>query len=305
MNILFAATTEKAEFWFPRLQPLLPQDRFFAWPDNNGGDIDVAVVATHPRGALAGLPKLRFIQSLWMGVDNIVKDPDLPKGVPVARLIDPGMVAAMGETAIAYVLDWHRHFWCYRKFQQQKLWKRRRQYLASDRTIGILGLGELGSSVAAKMRALGFHVAGWSRRPKTLDGVYCSTDLEEVASRSDVLICLLPLTEKTRGIVNSGILRLVRKDGCVINLARGGHVVIPDLLAALDSGHLAQAYLDVFETEPLPADSPLWAHPGLTITPHIAALTEPRTSVGKVAENIERLRRGERPNNLVDFEAGY
>ena len=305
MNILFAARTEKAEFWFPRLQPLLPQDRLFAWPDNNGGDIDVALVATHPKGALAGLPKLRFIQSLWMGVDNIVKDPDLPEGVPVARLIDPGMVAAMGETAIAYVLDWHRHFWCYRKFQQQKLWKHRRQYLASDRTIGILGLGELGSTVAAKLRAMGFHVAGWSRRPKSLDGVYCSTDLEEVASRSDVLICLLPLTEKTRGIVNSRILRLVRKDGGIINLARGGHVVIPDLLAALDAGHLAQAYLDVFETEPLPADSPLWTHPGVTVTPHIAALTEPRTSVGKVAENIERLRRGERPHNLVDFEAGY
>jgi glyoxylate/hydroxypyruvate reductase A len=305
VNILFAATTEKAEFWVPRLQPLLPQDRFFAWPDNNGGDIDVALVATHPKGALAGLPKLRFIQSLWMGVDNIVKDPDLPPGVPVARLIDPGMVAAMGETAIAYVLDWHRHFWCYRKFQQLKVWKRRRQFLASDRTIGILGLGELGSIIAARLHAMGFHVAGWSRRPKALDGVYCSTDLDEVLRRSDAVICLLPLTPHTRGILNKDKLQKIRKDGCVINLARGGHVVIPDLLAVLDSGHLAQAYLDVFETEPLPADSPLWAHPGVTVTPHIAALTEPRTSVGKVAENIERLRRGEKPRNLVDFDAGY
>jgi glyoxylate/hydroxypyruvate reductase A len=305
VNILFASTKEKPEFWFPRLRPLLPRDRFFGWPDNNGGDIDVAVVATHPKGALAGLPRLRLIQSLWMGVENIVHDPDLPKGVPVARLIDPGMVAAMGETAIAYVLDWHRHFWCYRKFQQQKAWKRRRQFLASDRTIGVLGLGELGSTIAAKLHAMGFHVAGWSRRPKSLDGVYCSTDLEEVAGRSDALICLLPLTDKTRGIIDRRILGLIRKDGCVINLARGGHVVVPDLVAALDSGHLAQAYLDVFETEPLPADSPLWAHPGLTITPHIAALTEPRTSVGKVAENIERVRRGEKPTNTVDFEAGY
>ena len=106
MNILFAARSEKAEFWIPRLQPLLPGDRFFGWPDNNGGDIDVAVVATHPKGALAGLPNLRLIQSLWMGVENIVNDPDLPKGVPVARLIDPGMVAAMSETAIARVAAW-------------------------------------------------------------------------------------------------------------------------------------------------------------------------------------------------------
>ena len=305
MNILFASSKEKGEFWFPLLRKHLPDDRFFEWPDNNGGDIDVAVVATHPKGALAGLPKLKLIQSLWMGVENIVNDPDLPKGVPVARLIDPGMVAAMGETAIAYVLDWHRHFWCYRQFQKDKVWKRRKQYLASDRTVGILGLGELGGSIALKLRAMGFNVAGWSRRPKSLEGIYCSTDIEDVARRSDVLICLLPLTEKTRGTINSKILSLVKKDGCLINLARGGHVVMADLMAALDSGHLAHAYLDVFELEPLPADSPLWAHPGITLTPHIAALTEPRTSAGKVAENIDCIRRGEVPHNTVDFSAGY
>jgi glyoxylate/hydroxypyruvate reductase A len=305
LNILFASTKEKPEFWFPLLQKALPEDRFFGWPDNNRGDIDIALVATHPKGALGGLPKLRLIQSLWMGVENIVADPDLPEGVPVARLIDPGMVAAMGETAIAWVLDWHRHFYCYRSFQNQKIWKRRRQFLASDRTVGILGLGELGSTVAAKLRAMGFHVAGWSRRPKSLDGVYCSTDIDEILSRSDAVICLLPLTAHTRGILNAERIQKIKADGCLINLARGGHVVIPDLLAALDSGHLAHAYLDVFETEPLPTDSPLWRHPGITMTPHIAALTEPRTSVGKVAENIERIRRGEQPRNTVDFEAGY
>jgi glyoxylate/hydroxypyruvate reductase A len=305
VNILFASTKEKPEFWFPLLQKALPGDRFFAWPDTNGGDIDVALVATHPRGAFAGLPRLKLIQSLWMGVENIIGDAELPKGVPVARLIDPGMVAAMGETVIACVLDWHRHFWCYRKFQQDRVWKRRRQYLASDRTIGLLGLGELGTSAAAKLQALGFNVAGWSRRPKSLEGIFCSTDLEEVVRRSNALVCLLPLTGKTKGILNSRILSLMPKDGCVINVARGAHVVVPDLLAALDAGHLARAYLDVFETEPLPADSPLWSHPGVSVTPHIAALTEPRTSVGKIAENLERLRRGEAPLNTVDFAAGY
>ena len=305
MNILFASTKEKAEFWFPLLQEALPADRFFAWPDTNGGDIDVALVATHPKGVFAGLTRLRLIQSLWMGVENIIGDAELPKGVPVARLIDPGMVAAMGETVLSCVLDWHRHFWCYRQFQKDRVWKRRRQYLASDRTIGLLGLGELGGSAAAKLRALGFNVAGWSRRPKKLEGVFCSTDLEEVVRRSNALVCLLPLTEKTRGMINSQTLSLMPKGGCVINVARGAHLVVPDLLAALDSGHLARAYLDVFETEPLPADSPLWAHPGVSVTPHIAALTEPRTSVGKIAENVERLRRGEAPLNTVDFGAGY
>ena len=305
MNILFSSTKEKPEFWFPLLQQLLPNDRFFCYPDTNGGDIDIALVATHHPGTFAGLKKLKLIQSLWMGVENIVTDPELPRGVPVARLIDPGMVAAMGETALAYVLDWHRHFYCYRQFQQQKIWKRRKQYLASDRTIGILGLGELGASVAAKLLALGFNVTGWSRTPKNLDGVRCSTDINQVLSASDAVICLLPLTPQTRGVLDKAAFARIRKDGCVINLARGGHVVVPDLLAALDSGHLAHAYLDVFEPEPLPADSPLWAHPGVTLTPHIAALSEPRTSVGRIAANFELARRGGKVPNTVDFAAGY
>jgi glyoxylate/hydroxypyruvate reductase len=305
VNILFASTKEKPEFWLPLLRKALPADRFYAFPETNGGDIDVALVATHPKGAFAGLTRLKLIQSLWMGVENIIGDPELSRGVPVARLIDPGMVAAMGETVIAHVIDWHRHLYCYRKFQAGGVWKRRRQYLASDRTIGVLGLGELGGSAAAKLRALGFNVAGWSRRPKKLEGVHCSTDLDEILSRSDAVVCLLPLTAQTRGILNKDSIQRIRKGGCLINLARGGHVVIPDLLAALDSGHLAHAYLDVFETEPLPAGSPLWSHAGVTVTPHIAALSEPRTSVGKIAENIERLRRGEAPLNTVDFAAGY
>ncbi len=305
MNILFSSTKEKPEFWFPLLRKALPGDRFFAWPDTNGGHIDIALVATHPEGTFAGLQRLKLIQSMWMGVENIISDPSLPRGVPVARLIDPGMVGAMGEMVIAHVLDWHRHLYCYRKFQADKVWKRRRQYLPSDRTVGILGLGELGGSIAAKLRAMDFNVAGWSRGPRKLHGVHCSTDLDDVLSRSDAVVCLLPLTPATRGILNKSSIERIKKGGCVINVARGGHLVVADLLAALDAGHLAHAYLDVFETEPLPAGSPLWAHPGITITPHIAALSEPRTSVGEIAANIERVRRGEAPLHLVDFAAGY
>ena len=153
MNILFSSTKEKPEFWFPLLQKLLPAERFFAFPDINGGDIDIALVATHQPGTFANLRKLKLIQSLWMGVENIVADTELPKGVPVARLIAPGMVAAMGETVIAYVLDWHRHFYCYRTFQEQKTWKRRRQYLASDRTVGIPHLEERIDDIRAVLGA--------------------------------------------------------------------------------------------------------------------------------------------------------
>jgi len=305
LNLLFASTKEDPQRWRRLLEPALPQDRFFAWPDVNSGAIDVALVATHPRGTFAQLPRLKLIQSLWMGVENILADTEVPRGTPLARLIDPGMVHAMAETVIASVLDWHRLRYVYRAQQRARTWRWQRQMLPSDRTVGLLGLGELGSYAAAKLLSLGFRVCGWSRRPKAIEGVHCSTDLDEVVSRSQALVCLLPLTAQTRGVLNARAFASMPKGGCVINLARGAHVVTADLLAALESGQLAHAYLDVFEIEPLPADSPLWAHPGVTITPHIAALTEPRTAIPKIVENVERVRRGEVPLNLVDREAGY
>ena len=302
MNILFASETEKAEFWIPLLEQALPQDRFYAKPD---APIDIAVLATPPAGLLARLKGVKLIQSLWMGVEKLLADPGLPQGVPLARLIDPGMVAAMSESVIAHVLDWHRHHYRYRAQQAERQWRRRKQYLASDRTVGILGLGTLGSDAARKLLALGFKVAGLSRRPKDLSGVTCFTELQPMLRATDALVCLLPLTRETQGILNGRNLALVKKHGCVINLARGAHLVVSDLLRELDSGHLAHAYLDVFDSEPLAPSDPLWKHPGVTITPHSAALTEPRTAIPKIVENVERVRRGEAPHNLVDFAAGY
>ncbi|MGH8635763.1 MAG: 2-hydroxyacid dehydrogenase [Burkholderiales bacterium] len=265
----------------------------------------MAIVATHPAGTFAPLPRLKLIQSLWMGVENILADAEVPRGVPLARLIDPGMVHAMAETVIASVLDWHRHLYRYRAQQRERKWKAHAQWLPADRTVGLLGLGELGGYAAARLVALGFKVCGWSRRPKSLEGVQCSTDLDEVVAKSQALVCLLPLTARTRGVLNARAFARMPKGGCIINVARGAHVVAPDLVAALDSGQLAHAYLDVFDQEPLPADSALWAHPGITITPHVAALTEPRTAVAKIVENVERVRRGAAPLNLVDRDAGY
>ena len=302
LNILFASETEDAGIWLPRLKHALPNDKFFVSPQN---DIDVALVATPPRGTFEPLKKLKLVQSLWMGVERLLADPAFPKGVPLARLVDPGMVAAMSETVIAHVLDWHRHHYYYRAEQEARRWHRLKQYLASDRAVGLLGLGELGSDAAHKLNALGFNVVGWSRRPKKLQGVTCLTELDAVLERSDVVVCLLPLTAHTRGILNSRTLRKMKLGGALINVARGGHLVAEDLIEVLDSGYLAHAYLDVFEHEPLPREHPLWSHPAITITPHSAALTEPRTAIPRIVENIERLRRGEPPHNLVDFDAGY
>jgi glyoxylate/hydroxypyruvate reductase A len=302
VNILFASESESPEVWLPLLERALPNDRVFL----SGSAIDIALVATPPAGTLERLQGAKLIQSLWMGVEKLLADPALPKGVPVARLVDPGMVAAMSETVLAHVLDWHRHHYYYRRKQQESKWTRRLpQHLAADRSIGLLGLGELGTDAARKLLALGFNVAGWSRRPKSIEGVRSFTDLEAMLRITDALVCLLPLTAQTKGILNSRVLRSVKNGGCLINVARGAHLVVSDLVAALDSGHLAHAYLDVFEPEPLPAASPLWRHPGVTITPHSAALTEPRTALPKIVENIERVRRGETPLNLVDLDAGY
>jgi glyoxylate/hydroxypyruvate reductase len=302
VKVLFASRSEKPEDWLPPLRQALPRDEFLLEAD---GSVDVALVAQPPPGTLERLGDAQLIQSLWMGVEKLLADPALPRHVPLARLVDPGMVAAMSEMVLAHVLDWHRHLFLYRYHQAHGTWRQLDQKLASDRTVGILGLGALGTDAARKLVALGFNVAGYSRRPKEIEGVRRLTDLQLFLEQTDALVCLLPLTPQTRGILNGENLRRLRQGACIINLARGAHVVTADLIAALDSGHLSRAYLDVFDEEPLPESSPLWNHPAVTLTPHVAALTEPRTAVPVVAENIERVRRGQPPLHLVDRAAGY
>jgi glyoxylate/hydroxypyruvate reductase A len=302
MKILFASESEKPELWLPRLKEALPGDEIVLSPDKS---VDIALIASPPPGTFQKLGQPKLVQSLWMGVEKLLADPSYPRSVPLARLVDPGMVAAMSETVLAFVLDWHRHFHHYRAHQRGRAWKRMEQRMASDRTVGLLGLGELGTDAAKKLLALGFNVAGWSRRPKDIPGVKSFTDLASMLRTTDALVCLLPLTPQTEGILNARTFSQMKRGGCVINVARGAHLVARDLLAALDSGSLSHAYLDVFTTEPLPGNDALWDHPAVTVTPHIAALTEPRTALPKVLENIERVRRGETPLNLVDFQAGY
>ena len=308
MNVLFLSQIEEPGRWLPGLQELLPQDRFFTPEDYDPRAIDVALVARPPEGKLAALTNLKLVQSLFMGVDGLLADASFPRNRPLARLIDPGMVAAMAESVCAHVLDYHRHHYFYRARKAQKTWERLPQYMAAERTIGILGMGELGSVVARHLLAFGFTVLGWRRRAQPLESVACLTGgdgLKALLERSHCVVSLLPLTAATRGILDAAAFARMPAGGCIINVARGPQVVVPDLLAALDTGHLAHAYLDVFDKEPLAQDSPLWAHAGVSITPHTAALTEPRTAMAKVAENIERIRAGQPALNLVDFGAGY
>ena len=309
MHIALVGTKLNPETWLPLLRARLPQDHFHVFPEiPDRAAIEVAIVASPRPGEVAQLPRLKLAQCLWMGVDALVLDRSLPAHVPVARMVDPSMIVAMSETVLHRVLDFHRDFYAYRAQQAARRWALLPQRLPSERTIGFLGLGELGSDAAKKLLALGFRACGWSRSPKALAGVDCyagEDGLAQMLPRCDMLVCLLPLTPQTRGILAKPLLDRLKPGAALVHLGRGAQMVTRDVVAALDAGRLAHAYLDVFETEPLPADDPLWARADVSITPHIAAITEPRTALEVVAQNVERVRRGEPPLHVVDFRAGY
>lgn len=276
--------------------------------DYDPATIDVALVAKPQAGVLAALTRVKLLQSLWMGVDGLLAESDLPRNVPIARLVDPTMTRAMSETVLAHVLACHRQLHRYRDLQREQRWQPLKQPRAFERSVGLLGLGELGQDAAKLLAAIGFRVLGWSRTLKEVHDVACFTGeagLYDMLAQSEIVVCLLPLTRATHGVLDARAFAAMPAGACVINVARGAHVVERDLLAALDRGHLAHALLDVFEVEPLPPAHPLWTHPRVTVTPHVAAATIARYAVEAVVENLERVQRGEAPRYRVDPARGY
>ena len=271
-------------------------------------DIEVALAWKPDRGLLATLRNLRLIVSLGMGVDHLLADDKLPTGVPIVRIMDDGLIGQMSEYAIFWALRHHRDIDKYAASQRAKAWKPLDFVDTLHRRIGVMGLGTIGQDTARKFAALGFPTAGWSRTAKTLQGIetFHGTDgFAKFLSRSDILVDVLPLTRETHGILGAKAFAALPNGAFFINMARGGHVVDADLLATLDSGHLSGAVLDVFNTEPLPADHPYWTHPKVRVTPHIAGATNPRTASPGVIENIKRLRAGQPLIHTVDPKTGY
>ncbi len=309
MTLLFLSKHDDPVKWSAALRTHLPDLDIRIWPDTgNVADIDAAMVWSHPPGELGRYPNLRLILSLGAGVNHVLDDPDLPPDIPIARIVDPGLTAGMVEYAVAAVLRYHRNLDVYERFQRDARWKKLPIPSTARRGIGVLGLGEIGGACAQALAAFGFPVAGWSRTPKTIEGVtgyFGSEGLKPFLARTDIAICVLPLTPATQGIINREFLATLPRGAFVVNIARGGHVVDADLIAALDSGHIAGATLDVFQPEPPPADHPYWRHPKVTMTPHIASLTNPETAVLPIVENLRRL--GDRRPflNLVDRISGY
>jgi glyoxylate/hydroxypyruvate reductase A len=222
--------------------------------------------------------------------------------------MDEGLVGQMSEYAIFWALRHHREIDKYAESQRARRWQPRDMVDTIHRRVGVMGLGTIGQDTARKFAALGFPTAGWSRSPKTLPPVETFHGADGFAAflaRSDILVDVLPLTRDTRGLLNARAFARLPKGAFFINMARGGHVVDADLLAALDSGHLGGATLDVFNQEPLPADHPYWAHPKVHVTPHIAGATNPRTASPGIIENIKRLRSGQPLIHRVDPKTGY
>ena len=312
MKLMFVSEEDRAEDWRDEMLRHFPDMTFLVWPDDAGrvdlASVDYCLAWKPPVGALKQLSGLKYVQSLGAGVDGLLLDPELPTHIPISRMVDRSLVQGMTEYILYNVIHYHRKMGAYEAQQRAGAWKVLSQVDPRTRRIGIMGLGELGRDAAEKMLPLEFDIASWSRAPKDMDGVtsfHGEVGLDPFLARTDILICLLPLTDTTRGIINADNLAKLPDGAVVINCARGGHVVDDDLLAALDGDHIAGACLDVFNTEPLPPGHPYWTHPKVRMTPHTASLTGAQSAAEYVAENIRRVERGEAPLNVVDLTAGY
>nr|WP_260468574.1 glyoxylate/hydroxypyruvate reductase A [Stutzerimonas stutzeri] len=265
------------------------------------------MVANPPPGSLQGLPGLRLIQSLWAGVDRLLDDPSLPD-VPLARMVDPAMSAAMAETALWATLSLHRRFFDYAQQQRDRHWYPLPQRRADEIEIAVLGMGQMGRTCARRLLETGYRVTGWNQHGGAIAGMALEHGLEALwplLARSDIVINLLPLTPQTADLLDRRFFAAMRRGAALVNLARGGHLVEADLLQALDRGQLDRAVLDVFRQEPLATDHPFWCHPRVTVLPHSAAATDMRSAASIVALNLQALRDGRPISHLVQRKRGY
>ncbi len=307
--MLYACNGVDSAAWLAALHRELPDIEIREHPNTgNPAEIDFAFVWKYPPGLLGTLPNLKAIFALGAGIESILADPSLPAQVPLVRMVDPGLAVGMNEFVLMRVLHYHRQMHLHESNQRARRWVRTVPPLPQDRRVGLLGWGELGSLCARTLIGLGFDVAGWSRspRPDETARLYHGADqLDAFLARSDILVCLLPLTAETTGIINARTLAQLPRGAFFINVARGQHVVDADLLAALDSDQIAGATLDVFSVEPLPPEHPYWVHPKVTVVPHVAAITQVKTAARTLAANVRRVLAGEPLPHAVDRRRGY
>ncbi len=309
MALMFYSSVDSAERWRAQFARLAPEIELRIWPEiGEPAAIDYALVWRPAPGLLASLPNLKLILSLGAGVDHLLRDPLLPRALPIVRLVDPYLTDAMSEYVVLQVLRLHRQDLEYRAQQQARIWQQLEQKNAGERPVGILGFGEIGQDAGRKLERLGFPVSGWSCRAKSVDGfsTYAgAAGLPDLLAGSEILVCLLPLTSATQGILCARTFAALPAGAGLVNAGRGGHLVEEDLIPALDSGRLSAAALDVFGEEPLPEGHPFWRHPRILITPHVAGTTNPATAAPIVLDNLRRFADGRALLNRIDPALEY
>jgi len=306
LNFFFGKPDEWRQ-WFAAEMPELDVR---VWPDTgNREDIDVVACGSLPEGAFKTFPNLRLVVSLLAGPDAILHDPAVPKDVPIVRAGDPAGDTMMNEVTLLHVLRHHRNMPAYAAAQQRAEWISLPRLPARERKVGVMGLGAIGLAAAKTLKGIGFQVAGWVRTPRPApDGIEVFAgkgQFPAFLARSEIVVNLLPITPETENVLDAKAFAALPKGASVVNLGRGAHVVDADLIAALDSGHLAAATLDVFRKEPLPSDDPLWRHPKITVMPHASRRIEARPMVPRICDAIRRLNAGRPLENVVDRARGY
>jgi glyoxylate/hydroxypyruvate reductase A len=309
MSIVIVGSNRDRSDWVAAMHSIDPALKVEVWPEISDPEkVEFAVCWKQPPHVLSQFPNLKCISSIGAGVEHLLNDTTIPVGVPLVRLVDDDLKQSMAEYVVLGVLEHFRKLEGYRKLQGQARWEEIQIPHISQLGIGIMGFGEIGQFVAKKLSDFGFRVCGWNRSRRH-DGemrVYSGRDeLGEFLGSANVLVCLLPLTAETESILNEQNLGQLPPGAYLINAGRGGHLVESDLLSALDSGHLSGALLDVFREEPLPGGHPFWNHDKITVTPHIASITNPVSASAEVVENYRRVLNNEPLLNLVDIDSGY
>jgi glyoxylate/hydroxypyruvate reductase A len=315
MAFLIVTPTWPAATWAAAMNKADPTMDVRIWPDKVGNSADITYAAAWlpPPHVMTGFPNLRVIFSFGAGVDAILSDPTLPQTVPIVRVNDPDLTMRMSEFVVMHVLMHHRQHRRIEENQRRGVWDSFPTHAASALRVGIMGLGVLGTDAARKLAMMGFQVSGWSRSSKSIEGVRChsgATGFDAFLAETDILVSLLPATPETDGIINRESIRKLSRRGpfgapIILNAGRGRQQVEEDIVAALDAGDLYSASLDVFRKEPLPADSPLWTHPRVLLSPHLAADSDPETICRYVRDQIRDFEAGRPLINLVDRSRGY
>ncbi|WP_250510715.1 glyoxylate/hydroxypyruvate reductase A [Caballeronia sp. GACF4] len=308
MALLYKADPERGRQWAQLFASKAPETPFRLWPDIGDAASILYLAAWQPPADLTrALPNLEVIFSVGAGIDQFDLSA-VPSSIAVVRMVEPGIVEGMVEYVTQAVLTVHRDLFDYAAQQRERVWRAMPVRAASTRRVGVLGLGMLGTAVLKQLHRFGFACAGWSRSAHELEGIECHAGVESLdafLARTDVLVCLLPLTDSTRGLLNKRVFAALPPGASFINVGRGPQVNQDDLLDALDSGHLHAAILDVTDPEPLPDTHPFWTHPRVRLTPHIASATRPETAVDVVLDNLRRHREGQPMIGQIDRSRGY